>query len=80
MLDKLARLRTCCQHRVFPLCFYFLSLLWRERFGEPCTTSSSDNFQLIQSWIVAYRQKLEELQFVDEEFPNKKINNKDVYI
>ena len=48
---------------------------------------SNDNFQLAQlsaspvkSCFVTYRKKLEEVDFADEEFLNKKINNKSVYM
>ena len=30
-------------------------------------------------WFVTHRKKLEEVDFVDEEFQHKKINNKDFY-
>ena len=33
----------------------------------------------MQSWFVTHRKKLEEVDFVDEEFLHKKINKKDVY-
>ena len=49
--------------------------------------SSSDNYQLVQlsgspvnSCFVIYKKKLEEMEFADEEFLRKKINNKDVYM
>ena len=44
------------------------------------TTISSENIQLLQSYIVTYRKKLEEVVFVEEEFLLKKIGNRDVYV
>ena len=37
-----------------------------------CTTRRSDNFQVVQSWFVTDRKKLEEMDFADEEFLHKK--------
>ena len=31
-------------------------------------------------WFVTHRKKIEEVDFVDEEFQHKKINNKDFYM
>ena len=31
-------------------------------------------------WFVTHRIKLEEVEFVDEEFQDKKVNNKDFYM
>ena len=45
-----------------------------------CTAISSENIQLLQSYIVTYRKKLEEVAFVEEEFLHRKISNKDVYV
>ena len=44
------------------------------------TTISSENIQLLQSYIATYRKKLEEVVFVEEEFLYKKISKKDVYV
>ena len=44
------------------------------------TTISSENIQLLQSYIATYRKKLEEVVFVEEEFLYKKISKKDVYM
>ena len=44
------------------------------------TAISSENIQLLQSDIVTYRKKLEEVVFVEEEFLYKKISKKDVYV
>ena len=44
------------------------------------TTISSENIQLLQSYIVTYRKKLEEVVFVEEEFLLKKISNRNVYV
>ena len=40
------------------------------------TAISSENIQLLQT----YRKKLEEVVFVEEEFLNKMISKKDVYV
>ena len=44
------------------------------------TAISSENIQLLQSYIATYRKKLEEVVFVEEEFLYKMINKKDVYV
>ena len=44
------------------------------------TAINSENIQLLQSDIVTYRKKLEEVVFVEEEFLYKKISKKDVYV
>ena len=41
---------------------------------------SSDNIQLLESYIATYRKKLEEVVFVEEEFLYNKISKKDVYM
>ena len=51
-----------------------------ERFGEACTTSSCDKFQLVQSCFVTYIEKIEEFSFFDEESLHRKINNRDIYM
>ena len=51
-----------------------------ERFREASAMGKSYYFQLIQSWFVTLRKKLEELNFVDVEFLHRKITNKDVYV
>ena len=48
--------------------------------NEIRTAISSENVQLLQSYIATYRKKLEEVVFVDEEFLYKKISKKDVYV
>ena len=48
--------------------------------NEIRTAISSDNIQLLQSYIATYREKLEEVIFVEEEFLYKKISKKDVYV
>ena len=46
-----------------------------------CTTMRRrDSFYLVQSWFVTDRKKLEEEEFVDEEFLHKKVNKNDVYM
>ena len=44
------------------------------------TAISSENVQLLQSYIATYRKKLEEVAFVEKEFLYKKISKKDVYV
>ena len=39
-----------------------------------CTSSRSNNFYLVQLWFATHRKKLEEVDFVDEEFLHKKID------
>ena len=51
-----------------------------EGLNEIRTAISSENIQLLLSYIVAYRKKLEEVVFVQEEFLHKKLSNKDVYV
>ena len=71
------RIKNCSQHRVFPLpCC--------PRAGMDClndirTAISSENIQLLQSYIATYRKKLEEVVFVEEEFLYK-ISKKDIYV
>ena len=45
-----------------------------EGLNEIRTAISSKNIQLLQSYIATYRKKLEEVVFVEEEFPYKKIS------
>ena len=51
-----------------------------ERLNDIRTAISSENIQLLQSYIATYRKKLEEVAFVEEEFLYKKISKKDVYM
>ena len=51
-----------------------------EGLNEIRTAISSKNIQLLQSYIVTYRKKLEEVSFVEVEFLYKKISKKDVYV
>ena len=51
-----------------------------ERLNDIRTAISSENIQLLQSYIATYRKKLEEVVFVEEEFLYKKISKKDVYV
>ena len=44
------------------------------------TAISSENIQLLQSYIATYRKKLKEVAFVEEEFRYRKISKKDVYV
>ena len=51
-----------------------------ECLNEIRTAISSENIQLLQSYIATYRKKLKEVVFVDEEFLYKKTSKKDVYM
>ena len=51
-----------------------------EGLDEIRTATSSENIQLLQSCIATYRNKLEEVAFVEEEFLYKKISKKDVFV
>ena len=51
-----------------------------EGLNDILTAISSENIQLLQSYITAYRKKLEEVVFVEEDFLYKKISKKDVYV
>ena len=51
-----------------------------EGLNEIRTAISSKNIQLLQSYIVTYRKKLEEVAFVEVEFLYKKLSKKDVYV
>ena len=67
-----------CQQRAFPLpCCPWAGM---EGLNDICTAISSKNIQLLQSYIVTYRKKLEEVVFVEVEFLYKKICKKDVYV
>ena len=44
------------------------------------TAISSENIQLLQSYIATYREKLEKVVFVETEFLYKKISNKYIYM
>ena len=43
-----------------------------------CTAISSENIQLLQSYIETYRKKLEDVFFDEEDFLHKKTSNKKV--
>ena len=60
--------------------FSLLSTGRHGRFEWYSTAISSENIQLLQSYIATYRKKLEEVAFVEEEFLYKKISKKDVYV
>ena len=47
-----------------------------EGLNEIRTAISSENIQLLQSYIATYRKKLEEVVFVEEEFMYKNISKK----
>ena len=50
---------------------------WKHSGGQGSlyhTTRRSDRFSLVHSWFVNHRKKLEEVEFVKEEFLHKKVN------
>ena len=51
-----------------------------DSFNEIRTSISSESIQLLQSYIVTYKKKLEEVFFVEEGFLYKKISKKRVYV
>ena len=72
------RYKNCSQRRAFPLpCCSRASM---EGLNDIRTAISSENIQLLQSYIATYRKKLEEVVFVEEEFLYTKISKKDVYV
>ena len=50
-----------------------------EGLNDICTAISTENIQLLQSYIATYRKKHKEMVFVEEEFPYNKISKKGVY-
>ena len=69
--------KNCSQRGAFPLpCCPWAGL---EGLNEIRTAISSENIQLLQSQIATYREKLEEVVFLEEELLYKKISKKDVY-
>ena len=70
--------KTCSQLGAFPLpCRPRAGM---EGLNEIRTVFSSEDIQLLQSYIVNYRKKLEEGVFVEKEFLDKKISKKDVFV
>ena len=70
--------KTYFQRRAFPLpCCPRAGM---KGLNEIRTAISSENIQLLLSYIVTYRKKLEEVVFVAEEFLHKKLSNNDVYV
>ena len=70
--------KNCSQRGAFPLpCCPWAGL---EGLNEIRTAISSENIQLLQSYIATYREKLEEVVFLEEELLYKKISKKDVYV
>ena len=51
-----------------------------EGLNEIRTAISSENIELLQSFVATYWKKLEEVVFVEEEFLYEKISKKDVYV
>ena len=51
-----------------------------EGLNEIRAATSSENIQLLQSYVATYRKKLKEKVFVEEEFLYKKISKKDVCV
>ena len=72
------RYKDCSQRKSFPVpCCPRAGM---EGLIDTRTPISSENIQLLQSYITTYRKKLEEVVFVAEEFLQKKISEKDVYM
>ena len=70
--------KSCSQRGAPPLpC---CPLAGMEGLNEMRTAFSSENIQLLQSYVATYRKKLEEVVFVEEEFLYEKISKKDVYV
>ena len=70
--------KNCSKRGAFPLpCCRWAGL---EGLNEIRTAISSENIQLLQSYIATYREKLEEVVFLEEELLYKKISKKDVYV
>ena len=70
--------KNCSQRRAFLLAC--CPRAGMEGLNEIRTAISSENIQLLQSYIATYRNKLDEVVFVEEDFLYKKISNKDVYV
>ena len=51
-----------------------------ECLNEIRTAISSENIQLLQSYIATYRKKLKEVVFVEEEFLYEKVSKKNIYV
>ena len=62
--------------RAFPLPCPWTGI---EALREICTEISSVNIQLVQSYFVAHRDKLEKVFFDDKESLHKKLSKKDVF-
>ena len=72
------RYENCSQRRVFPLPGCLRAGM--ESLNDIRTAISSEYIQLLQSYIATYRNKLEEVVFVEEELLYNKISKKDVYV
>ena len=66
--------------RAFPLPFCSCPRAAMEGLNEIRTAISSENIQLLQSYIATNRKKLEEVVFLEEELLYDKISKKDVYV
>ena len=72
------RYTNCSQRRAFPVpCCPRADM---EDLNEIRTAISSENIQLLQSYIATYRKKLEEVFFIEEGFLYNKISKKDIYV
>ena len=72
------RYKNCSQHGAFPL--PYRPPAGMEGLNEIRAEISSENIQLLQSYIAIYRKKLQEVVFVEQEFLYEKISKKDVYV
>ena len=76
-LIKLVRLGIRSQYRISPF-LLATSMHGRIQIREICTTSSSDNFQSITLSLL--KRNLKKVDFSNEDFLHKKINNTDAYV
>ena len=72
------RYKNYCQRRAFPLSY--CPWAGMEGLNDIRTAVSSENIQLLQSYIATYRKKLKEVVFVEEDFLYKVINKTDIYV
>ena len=72
------RFKTCSQRGAFPLLCCLRAGM--DGLNEIRTAINSKNIYLQQCYIVTYRKKLEKVLFVEEEFLQTNISNKDVYV
>ena len=82
MLDKLVRFCICSQHRVFPLPSPHTDKNM-QAVREACTILLREEviiFSCCSRGLSLIEKKLEEVDFVDEEFLHKKVNKNGIYM